>query len=58
MKRIFNKVYKFIRDFILDDVDEKSDRIPKYHKGFLSKKDPGNRLNERFKKQKKHNRWE
>ena len=51
----FKKLNDWIRDLLLDDVDKPIEGMPKYHKGFGSKRNPTERLNERFEKQKSHN---
>lgn len=46
----------WFRDLILDDVDKQYDKPLPYHKKFGSKKDPVERIEERFDEQKFHNR--
>ena len=56
MKKIFEKFNFWIRKLLLDDVDKELDGLPKYHRGFGSKKDPIERIENRFNKQKRQNK--
>ena len=52
----FTRLNNWIRNILMDDVDKPIKGMPKYHKGFGSKRNPTERLNEKFERQKKHNR--
>jgi len=56
MKDFIIKLNSWFRNLILDDVDKEPDGLPNYHRKFGSKKDPVDRIEKRFIKQKKQNR--
>ena len=56
MKDFLNKLNSWFRGLMLDDVDKELEGLPSYHRKFGSKKDPIERIEKRFDKQKKQNR--
>lgn len=56
MLNLLNKINQWIRNILLDDVDKEPDRLPSYHKGFRSKKNPAGRIQNRFNKQQSQNK--
>ncbi|MFD2725886.1 hypothetical protein [Hyunsoonleella rubra] len=52
----FKKLNKWIRDFMLDDVDKPFDGPLPYHKEFGKKRNPVERIEKRFDVQKSQNR--
>jgi hypothetical protein len=56
MIRLIKKFNSWMRSLLLDDVDKEPDGLPSYHKKFGSKRNPVDRIENRFSQQKKQNR--
>ena len=56
MIRLIKKFNSWLRSLLLDDVDKEPDGLPSYHKKFGSKRNPVDRIENRFSQQKKQNR--
>ncbi len=56
MKDFFNKLNVWFKNLMLDDVDKEPDGYRTNRSTFRAKKAPVQRINNRFKEQKKHNR--
>ncbi len=56
MVKFFKKINSWFKNILLDDVDKQYDGPLPYHKKFGSKKNPVDRIENRFGVQKKQNR--
>ncbi len=55
MVKLFERFNFWFRNLVLDDIDKELDHLPKYHRKFGSKKNPVERIEKRFDKQKRQN---
>jgi len=56
MRKIFERLNFWFRNLLMEDIDKELDGLPGYHRKFGSKKDPVERIEKRFNKQKRQNR--